>query len=499
MDNSNELDLLQNQANAYALEVVNSIFSSEILAQTCFCLAGGCFKKILPIQVIDSKSKPRDLDIFPCSDNDKEILLSYLKKKSTFSFLCETDYNTKFSCTTETNETLLIEIASKTSPSHLREKLSGFDLILSVMGVEFHYGEIVDVYIHPNIPQALEQQEIQLAIPMPNEPFLLATAERVLRYAKELNFPPPKKIVDYLIIRFHSKSEVTKLAMIQNYDKTTISEFFREQVKSLFCLPFKEADPKNMSRKFIKGEPNVYCRDFLQIELDAMISSCLHSIKKNNEKPVAVLVSGLPGAGKSSSAYTFFNERKFERDSFVLIDDDIIRSFHKQLMYEQNNPNRQFKNLMQWFMNEVDYNQNIFQKGDSLFDQILKNNMNFLFSAIMDHSGCFDLIQYVSHQNYHIEFIFVHTLFDKCVKRAKERAYKTGRWTSKKFIESRIKSLYIWLEIIVKFVLSVNGNVIIYDNSKENDLPTLLFNSIKDDHKIILQFIAEQKKLFGCC
>lgn len=70
--------------------------------------------------------------------------------------------------------------------------MASFDIALAAVGVRVTDGEVSDVLVHPGALLSVLRREPLLLLPMPNQPFLLATAERVLRYARELGWPCPE-------------------------------------------------------------------------------------------------------------------------------------------------------------------------------------------------------------------------------------------------------------------------------------------------------------------
>lgn len=472
----------------FSKKLIDEIFTNSDLKDISFCLCGGCFKQLIKNQEL---IKPRDLDIFPSSEFDKIKLIEILSSKLNINLININQWNTKFEFINLLNEKIIIEIVSKTSPSNLIDKLSYFDIGLSCIGVEFKNGLIQSFYIDPLIDLSVKEKQVLLKIPMPNEPFLLATAERLLRYSSELNYNIPIDQINYLLEIYFSKTKDEQIILIKNYLSTTISPYFKLQVDSLFSLEYNNEIFEKKNYNFIKDKPNVYCRKYLKSELKNLIDNCISSIPSLIEnKKKSILISGISASGKSSLINDFLLENNYNIKQFVLIDDDIIRGFHKQFMYElKGKIGFHYKYLLEWFMESVEYNKTIFQSENSFFNQIISENKNFIFSAIMDHEGCFDLIKYTLNHEYILNFIFIYVPIDISIKRAKERAYKTGRWTSKKFIKSKLKNIYYWTKIISYYVIENNGFVVFYENIKENCKPKKIFDSRIEDKSFIENYL----------
>ncbi len=233
---------------------------------------------------------------------------------------------------------------------------------------------------------------------------------------------------------------------------------------------------------FVKGCPPGFCRPFLPSELQEMIEKSLPNTKaQENKNKKALLISGLPGSGKTSSLKSYIKDKHSLQD-YVILDDEIIRSFHKQFIYELNGKGGiSYRGLLPWFMEAVDYDKTIFQNETSLFNQVINQNRSFVLSGVLDQKGCFDLVKYIRiDKNYHVDFVFVHVSCDVAVQRARNRANKSGRWTSKKFIESREKNLYFLTSEISKFVIENGGVVTIFDNCVDEKEPRKIFDSNVD-------------------
>jgi len=179
---------------------------------------------------------PRDLDLWPTSDEDKARLMQVFHDLPSANLVATTEFNSLF----EVNNSSVVydvEIVTKVHPPSLVQKLQSFDIALSCIGVQLVGLRAVDVFVHPDVAHSLVAREPLLIIPMPNEPFLLATAERLLRYADELKFPNPALQLEFLLQKFRSKTDEEKATLVENYCKTSHSSFWRTQVCKYFALP----------------------------------------------------------------------------------------------------------------------------------------------------------------------------------------------------------------------------------------------------------------------
>ena len=94
----------------FSLNLIHGCFTEDSLKQISFCLAGGCFKRLIAKKSLE---KPRDLDIFPCSEVDRQNLIEICKKMPCTKPFLPGEWNTKFWVLNYKNEEILIEIVNK--------------------------------------------------------------------------------------------------------------------------------------------------------------------------------------------------------------------------------------------------------------------------------------------------------------------------------------------------------------------------------------------------
>jgi hypothetical protein len=115
--------------------------------------------------------------------------------------------------------------------------LARFDIALSAIGVTLEDGAVTGCLVHPLALDSVEQRAPLLLPGLPNEPFLLATAERVLRYARELGFAPPAAQLAELKRAFDSDtSPERRRQLLGNYAATSISARDRATVLEDFAI-----------------------------------------------------------------------------------------------------------------------------------------------------------------------------------------------------------------------------------------------------------------------
>jgi hypothetical protein len=170
-----------------------------------FHLAGGAFKSLL------HGRPPRDLDLWPATRPDRELLVSQLVCRGAELERDNPPYQTAF-----TRAGQLIEVAHDTSVASLNDRLERSDLALSAIGIEHRDGVWRGV-IHPRALESMRRREVLLLTPLVNWKYALATLERVRRYAAELGFRVPQKAEQEIWGLFADQTMEEQRAMIARY------------------------------------------------------------------------------------------------------------------------------------------------------------------------------------------------------------------------------------------------------------------------------------------
>ena len=144
-------------------------------------LAGGCFKSLI------SKKSPRDLDIWPATENDSKRLIEELQKQG--NVLVENREHT----TQLYNSSLQIDVeVIKKFPGSLKDIYKDSDLELSCIGVEYDHGEVVNSLISPGAYIGVQEKAVYIRQPWRKYPFNLLTLNRLKKYAQELDYTIPE-------------------------------------------------------------------------------------------------------------------------------------------------------------------------------------------------------------------------------------------------------------------------------------------------------------------
>ena len=170
-----------------------------------FYLAGGAFKSLL------HGRPPRDLDLWPATSADRELLVSHLVRCGARRERDNPPYQTSY-----THAGQLVEIAHDTSAASLEERLGRFDLALSALGVEHRDGTWRGA-IHPLCAESIRRRKVLLLKPLVNWKYALATLERLRRYGSELGFhiPPEEEQAIWDVFAVQTRQE--QRAMVARY------------------------------------------------------------------------------------------------------------------------------------------------------------------------------------------------------------------------------------------------------------------------------------------
>jgi broad specificity phosphatase PhoE len=170
-----------------------------------FFLAGGAFKTLL------TGRPPRDLDLWPASEADRELLIATLRERG-----AQGSEARPFAEAFRIGERV-VEVPHRAEPPTLEERLGRFDLALSAVGVEHAPGPRWRAVIHPLAAESVRRREVLLLKPLVNWKHCLSTLERMDRYAAELGFAVPPAEVDHVWERFRAEPPEMQQGMIRRY------------------------------------------------------------------------------------------------------------------------------------------------------------------------------------------------------------------------------------------------------------------------------------------
>jgi hypothetical protein len=175
-----------------------------------FFLAGGAFKSLL------HGLPPRDLDLWPATEADRERLAAQLVSRGAKLHRENPPYHTSYVLMGQR-----VELAYDSSAEDLQVQLGRFDLGLSAIGVEHRQGTWRGA-IHPLALDSIRRREVLLLTPLVNWKYALATLERMRRYATELGFHVPASEEQTIWDVFDRQAHEEQQAMVARYLRVSL-------------------------------------------------------------------------------------------------------------------------------------------------------------------------------------------------------------------------------------------------------------------------------------
>ncbi len=229
--------------------------------------------------------------------------------------------------------------------------------------------------------------------------------------------------------------------------------------------------------KFSSQIPDVRCRPFTAGELKEILETHMNQKQPNcnASAPLAIIVSGLPGSGKSSKSRAIVEHLcQVFSSRCVVIDSDNLRAFHRQYQSFINRKIDVPKELVAWFMDGSNFETVIFRQENGLMTTILRERVSFCLHTVCSSELNVEFVQHVVKEGFRIGFLHFDVSVETACTRAKLRAYKTGRWTSPEFIKAKHIGMNEMFAQIAHIVLLSGGFVARLDNEKENVDPKVL-------------------------
>ena len=352
----------------FASEYINAILPNSF--ESHFCLAGGCFKSLL------NHKRTNDLDLWPASDQDRATLLEELQEQGAILKL-----DGEFNTTLQHPDLPRIEVTKKCPPS-LDYCLSHFDLELSCVAVEFKSGEVIDSHIYLGLENGIANREVRMVTRLQRHRYNLLTLKRLHKYANELGFVVPTSSIQSLWSIAYTSATEEERQQLLDAAKLNLSD-----------VPIEA----RIQRTFHEGRPPEACRPFNQTEKESICKAFLPRYKISSdkvaqhkgEKPLALFLTGLAGAGKTTVLSHILHELGLgQEDDFIDIDMDKIRSHHVQFnrelrgkaIDECGNIQKRviYKDLISWFNDGADAEITFYKEFDSIVQIILREHHNFI-------------------------------------------------------------------------------------------------------------------------
>ena len=212
------------------------------------CLAGGAFKALLTGSTL--LAPPRDLDLWTRTAADEAALVAHLRAVPGVQYSVGR-WQHAFHLATPLpagegggdgdpngRGGLLVEV-KRGHRADLSATVARFDIALAAVGARLLSGDVIATVVHPLATESVVQRAPLLVPGLPNAPFLLATAERVLRYAAELGWPRPSAQLDALLAAFAAEP-ARRAVFIANYHTTSLFPAVRRDVLATFGIDDSE-------------------------------------------------------------------------------------------------------------------------------------------------------------------------------------------------------------------------------------------------------------------
>lgn len=176
--------------------------------QSRFFLAGGAFKALLTGRAV------HDLDLWPPSEADRAGVVAALLARGAEA-LAPRPFADAFEFRGR-----VIEVAHRTDPASLEERLARFDIGLSAVGAEHLSGDRWRAVVDPLATESVARRLVLLLKPLANWRHALATLERMRRYAAELGYEVPEDEVAEVWRVFDAQDSEMQRGMLARFDRS---------------------------------------------------------------------------------------------------------------------------------------------------------------------------------------------------------------------------------------------------------------------------------------
>jgi hypothetical protein len=194
----------ERKATAFATAELTKILPNGFRGR--FFLAGGCFKTLLHRRV------PNDLDLWPASEEDRELLLKSLQEQGCEIILSSGQFNTKL---LHCNSGLQVEVTKK-CPVSLVSCMAEFDLDLSCIGAEYQNGKVVAIHMSERAATGIQKREVTVVPELLRHPWNLNSLKRMDRYAEELDFAVPESERRKIWKIFEDAADEERAVLLEN-------------------------------------------------------------------------------------------------------------------------------------------------------------------------------------------------------------------------------------------------------------------------------------------
>ena len=201
--------------------------------------------------------------------------------------------------------------------------------------------------------------------------------------------------------------------------------------------------------------------------------------KQNDVKPKAILLGGLPGAGKTALCKKVLEENK--NSDYVVIDVDEYRKYSPIFSENSVIPTSKIIELSCDFANNV---------ASKILEYSLRNKKNIIINTPLRETNL--MIDFISNKfipnGYNVDISIIVTPIEECIISSQERYEKQieekefPRFTTIEFIEEAEKKIYQTIEKLEKMP-NINKIEIHIRGENENKFPIKVYSSIDKEKK----------------
>lgn len=203
------------------------------LAGVDCCIASGAFKCLLSVRGGETP-QPRDLDLWPQTPRNEELLLARLSPAA--RAVRAGRWNTQLELISAADgASMLVEVVHAYGRD-LDATLAQFDIALAAVGARLQDGVVTDVVVHPLALESVQRRELLLLPGAEASEHALSTAERLLRYARTLGWPRPERQLQQLCAAFAAAPPARRVAMVALYRAVTLDAADCAEVRRMFGI-----------------------------------------------------------------------------------------------------------------------------------------------------------------------------------------------------------------------------------------------------------------------
>jgi predicted ABC-type ATPase len=215
-----------------------------------------------------------------------------------------------------------------------------------------------------------------------------------------------------------------------------------------------------------------------------------------------VFVTGLAGAGKTTSLQHFLHQESLDPLTFVNLDMDLVRGYHGQFVQFSNGMKSantavdvestsamrlfSFQELVAWFVDGTDCEELIYRSPGGIVQTLWDRRLDFVLPAVMNRHECASFVRDCAKRGYQVHLVCVRTALEVATARVALRSVDTGRYTPPEIVAAGSVGLATTTIEIARFVKSMGGVISLYDNNKDGRVtsPAAVFRSAQSTREL---------------